>query len=83
MLNFIGTLFVPQFSVVEEKIEFIPLNQSLKVLSGKNFNYLECKFEFLRLLKVKIPVGFKTSIHTYLSPMLIHFTKGRLKHVRV
>jgi len=29
-----------------------------------------------------IPVGFKTQIHTHPSPMLIHVTKGRLKHFR-
>ena len=78
---FIGTLVVPQFSLSEEKIEVIPLIQTSKGLSGKNFNYLEGKPE-LRLLKVKIPVGMKTPIHTHPSPMLIHVTRGRLKHVR-
>ena len=78
---FIWTLVVPQFSLSEEKIEVIPLIQTSKGLSGKNFNYLEGKPE-LRLLKVKIPVGIKTPIHTHPSPMLIHVTRGRLKHVR-
>ena len=78
---FIGTLFVPQFSVADEKIEVIPLIQSSKGLSGNNFNYLDGKPE-LRLLKVKIPVGIKTPIHTHPSPMLIHVTRGRLKHMR-
>ena len=78
---FIGTLFLPEFSLAEEKIEVIPLIQTSKGLSGKNFNYLEGKPE-LRLLKVKIPVGMKTPIHTHPSPMLIHVTRGRLKHVR-
>ena len=78
---FIGILFVPQFSVAEEKIEVIPVIQTSKGLSGKNFNYLEGKPE-LRLLKVKIPVGLKTPIHTHPSPMLIYVTRGRLKHVR-
>ena len=55
--------------------------QTSKGLSGKNFNYLEGKPE-LRLLKVKIPAGLKTPIHTHPSPMLIHVTRGRLKHVR-
>ena len=36
----------------------------------------------LRLLKVKIPVGLKTPIHSHPSPRLIHVTRGRLKHVR-
>ena len=78
---FAGTLFLPKFSVAEEKIEVIPIIQSSKGLSGKNFSYLEGKPE-LRLLKVKIPVGLKTPIHTHPSPMLIHVTRGRLKHVR-
>ena len=78
---FIGTLALPQPSLAEEKIEVIPIIQSSKGLSGKNFNYLEGKPE-LRLLKVKIPVGLKTPIHTHPSPMMIHVTRGRLKHVR-
>ena len=80
-LLFIGTLALPCPSLAEEKIEVIPLIQSSKGHSGKNFNYLEGKPE-LRLLKVKIPVGLKTPIHTHPSPMLIHVTRGRLKHVR-
>ena len=36
----------------------------------------------LRLLKVKIPVGFKTPIHNHPYPMLIHITRGRLNHER-
>ena len=78
---FIGALVLPQPSTAEEKIEVLPIIQSSKGLSGKNFNYLEGKPE-LRLLKVKIPVGLKTPIHTHPSPMLIHVTRGRLKHVR-
>ena len=78
---FIGTLALQKPSFAEEKIEVIPIIQSSKGLSGKNFNYLEGKPE-LRLLKVKIPAGLKTPIHTHPSPMLIHVTRGRLKHVR-
>jgi len=72
-LILVGTLGLPQSSLAEEKIEVIPIIQSSKGLSGKNFNYLEGKPE-LRLLKVKIPVGLKTPIHTHPSPMLIHVT---------
>ena len=78
---FIGTLFLPPFSLAEEKIEVIPIIQTSKGLSGKNFNYQEGKPE-LRLLKVKIPAGIETPIHTHPAPMLIHITRGRLKHVR-
>ena len=78
---FFGTVALQYPSFAEEKIEVIPLIQSTKGLSGKKFNYLDGKPE-LRLLKVKIPVGLKTPIHTHPSPMLIHVTRGRLKHVR-
>jgi len=77
----IGTLALPKPSLAEEKIEVIPIIQSSKGLSGKKFNYLDGKPE-LRLLKVKIPAGLKTPIHTHPSPMLIHVTRGKLKHVR-
>ena len=80
-LLLIGTIILPQFSLAEEKIEVIPLIQTSKGLSGKNFNYLDGKPE-LRLLKVKIPAGIETPIHTHPAPMLIHVTRGRLKHVR-
>ena len=33
-------------------------------------------------MKVKYPVGFKTPINKYFTPMLIHVTRGKLKHVR-
>ena len=80
-LLLVGTLCLPQPSTAEEKIEVIPIIQSSEGLSGKNFNYLEGKPE-LRLLKVKIPAGIETPIHTHPAPMLIHETRGRLKHVR-
>ena len=78
---FIGTLALPKPSLAEEKIEVITLIQTSKGLSGKNLNYQEGKPE-LRLLKVKIPAGIETPIHTHPAPMLIHVTRGRLKHVR-
>ena len=78
---FFGILVLPQPSLAEEKIEVIPLIQSSEGLSGKKFNYPDGNPE-LRLLKVKIPTGMKTPIHTHPSPMLIHVTRGRLKHVR-
>ena len=81
IIVFIGTLFLPQFSFAEEKIEVMTLIQTSKGLSGKNFNYQEGKPE-LRLLKVKIPAGIETPMHTHPAPMLIHVTRGRLKHVR-
>ena len=40
-LLFIGTLGLHQPSPGKEKIEVIPIIQSSKGLSGKNFNYLQ------------------------------------------
>tara|TARA_A100001011_G_C13890751_1_gene666893 strand:+ start:97 stop:519 length:423 start_codon:yes stop_codon:yes gene_type:complete len=81
LILLLPTFVTPKYSLAEEKIEVTPLIQTSKGLSGKSFNYLEGEPE-LRLLKVKIPVGLKTPIHTHPSPMLIHVTRGRLKHVR-
>ena len=74
-------LICPKYSFAEEKIEVIPLIKTYRGLSGESFNYLKGEPE-LRLLKVKIPVGLKTPIHKHPSPMLIHVTRGKLKHVR-
>ena len=79
LFNFIA--FLPRTSFAEEKMKVTSLIQTSKGISGKNFYYQEGKPE-LRLLKVKIPVGMKTPIHKHPSPMLIHVTRGRLKHVR-
>ena len=81
-LVIITALISPKYSLAEEKIEVVPLIQTSKGLSGESFNYLEGEPE-LRLLRVKIPVGLNTPpIHKHPSPMLIHFTRGNLKHVR-
>ena len=80
-LVLLTALISPKYSLADEKIEVVPLIQTSKGLSGESFNYLEGEPE-LRLLKVKIPVGLKTPIHNHPSPMLIHVTRGKLKHVR-
>ena len=61
----IGTLALPEFSFAKEKIKVIPIIKTSKGLSGKTLNYLDGKPE-LRLLKVMIPEGLKTPIHTIL-----------------
>ena len=43
LLLFYWDFILPQFSVTEEKIEVIPIFQTLKGLSGNNFNYQEGK----------------------------------------
>ena len=75
------SLISQKYSLAKEKVEVTHLIKTSKGLSGENFNYLEGEPE-LRLLRVKIPVGVKTPIHKHPSPMLIHVTRGRLKHVR-
>ena len=81
MYLFIGTLALQPPSLAEEKIEVTPLIQTSEGLSGKNFNYLDGKPE-LRLLRVMIPVGVETPIHTHPAPMLIYVTRGKIRHVR-
>ena len=81
MYLFIGTLALQPPSLAKEKIEVTPLIQTSEGLSGKNFNYLDGKPE-LRLLRIMIPVGVKTPIHTHPAPMLIYVTRGRIRHVR-
>ena len=78
---FIGTFVQPQFALAEEKIKVTTLIQTSEGLSGKNFNYLDGKPE-LRLLRVLIPIGVKTPVHTHPAPMLIYVTRGKIKHVR-
>ena len=80
-LLLLPSLISPKYSLAKEKVEVTQLIKTSKGLSGEKFNYLEGEPE-LRLLRVKIPVGVKTPIHEHPSPMLIHVTRGRLKHVR-
>ena len=81
LLLSIGALGLPQPSPAEEKIAVLPIIQTSKGLSGEKFNYQEGKLE-LRLLKVKIPAGIETPIHTHPAHMRIHVTRGRLVHLR-
>ena len=83
---FLGFLTFTSLRIIEgsradEKIEVNTLIKTSTGLSGKSFNYLKGKPE-LRLLKVKIPSGLKTPIHTHPSPMLSYVTRGKIKHVR-
>ena len=75
------SLISPNYLLAKEKVEVTQLIKTSKGLSGESFNYLEGEPE-LRLLRVKIPVGVKTPIHKHPAPMLIHVTRGKLKHVR-
>ena len=81
ILLLLPTSISPKYSLAEEKVEVTQLIKTSKGLSGESFNYLEGEPE-LRLLRVKIPVGVKTPIHKHPAPMLIHVTRGKLKHVR-
>ena len=40
LLMLLPSLIFPKYSFADEKIEFIPLNQISKGLSGESFNYL-------------------------------------------
>ena len=66
----------------DEKIEVIPLIQGTTGLGGKKISYPRWKQAELRFLKVIIPVGVKTPIHTHPAPMVVYLVKGKLKHTR-
>ncbi len=66
----------------DEKIEVIPLIQGTTGLGGKKISYPRWKQGELRFLKVIIPVGVKTPIHTHPAPMVVYLAKGKLKHTR-
>ena len=66
----------------DEKIEVIPIIQGTTGLGGKKISYPRWKQAELRFLKVIIPVGVKTPIHTHPSPMVVYLDKGKLKHTR-
>ena len=72
--------FTKKFSCWRKDCSYTSYSK-FKGLNGKKINYLKGKPE-LRLLKVKFPVGLKTPIHMHPSPILIHVTRGRLKHVK-
>tara|TARA_A100001388_G_scaffold79295_1_gene56843 strand:+ start:129 stop:557 length:429 start_codon:yes stop_codon:yes gene_type:complete len=79
----ISSVLLPlEISNAQEKIELIPLIQSTKGLSGKKISYPMGKQAELRFLKVIIPVGGKTPIHTHPAPMVVYLAQGELKHTR-
>jgi len=51
-------------------------------LGGKKISYPRWKQAELRFLKVIIPVGVKTPIHTHPAPMVVYLANGKLKHTR-
>ena len=79
----ISSIFLPlDSSKADEKIEVIPLIQGTTGLGGKKISYPRWKQAELRFLKVIIPVGVKTPIHTHPAPMVVYLAKGKLKHTR-
>ena len=68
--------------LAKDKITITQLIQSSRGLGGKKISYPRWKDAELRLLKVNIPVGLKTPIHTHPAPMLIYVQQGKLKHIR-
>ena len=79
----ISSILLPlDIAKADEKIEVIPLIQGSTGLGGKKISYPRWKQAELRFLKVIIPVGVKTPIHTHPSPMVVYLAKGKLKHTR-
>ncbi len=79
----ISSILLPlDIAKADEKIEVIPLIQGKTGLGGKKISYPRWKQAELRFLKVIIPVGVKTPIHTHPAPMVVYLAKGKLKHTR-
>ena len=79
----ISSILLPlDIAKADEKIEVIPIIQGTTGLGGKKISYPRWKQAELRFLKVIIPVGVKTPIHTHPSPMVVYLVKGKLKHTR-
>ena len=79
----ISSILLPlDIAKADEKIEVIPLIEGTTGLGGKKISYPRWKQAELRFLKVIIPVGVKTPIHTHPSPMVVYLVKGKLKHTR-
>jgi len=79
----ISSVLLPlEITKAQEKIEVIPLIQSTQGLGGKKISYPRWKQAELRFLKVTIPVGAKTPIHTHPAPMVVYVSRGKLKHTR-
>ena len=79
----ISSILLPlDIAKADEKIEVIPLIQGTTGLGGKKISYPKWKQAELRFLKVIIPVGVKTPIHTHPSPMVVYLVNGKLKHTR-
>ena len=77
-----SALLYENIAIAKEKIVIVPLIQSSIGLSGKKISYPRWKQAELRLLKVDIPVGLRTPLHTHPAPMVIYVMQGKLKHVR-
>ena len=79
----ISSILLPlDIAKADEKIEVIPLIQGTTGLGGKKISYPRWKQAELRFLKVIIPVGVKTPIHTHPAPMVVYLSQGKLKHTR-
>ncbi len=79
----ISSILLPlDIAKADEKIKVIPLIQGTKGLGGKKISYPRRKQAELRFLKVIIPVGGKTPLHTHPAPMVVYLAKGKLKHTR-
>jgi len=71
-----------EITKAQEKIEVIPLINSIKGLGGKKISYPKGKQAELRFFKIIIPVGGKTPIHRHPAPMVVYVAQGKLKHTR-
>ena len=79
----ICTILLPlNISKSQEKIEIKSLIKTTKGIGGKKISYPRWKQAELRLFKVIIPVGQRTSLHIHPAPIIVYIAQGELKHTR-
>jgi len=76
-----NTLFFFRPALGQEEIIITPIINGIKSLSGKKFTYPRWRRAQIKVLRIYIPVGSKTALHTNNSPRLFYLAQGRLKHV--
>ena len=82
LITFSSILSSNQISNAQGKIIINNLIKTSKGLEGKNISYPRFRQAELRLLKVTIPSGMRTPIHSHPAPMIVYVSRGRLKQTR-
>ena len=82
LITFSSILSSNKLTNAQGKIIINNLISTSKGLEGKNISYPRFRQAELRLLKVTIPSGMRTPIHSHPAPMIVYVSRGRLKQTR-